>query len=94
MQIVTDNRTLVQTRQAVEYTDPKGREKIRKYLVIGPAVDGTWMIKPVAGDSWDYVDQQGECHNHYYQGRTRPVQALEQTAFRQHCAQTAQARLF
>jgi hypothetical protein len=94
MLIDTEDRTLVKTRQRVIYTDYRGKEKAQTYLVIGPASDGTWMIKTLQDPAWTKVDTTGQCHNYYYQGYTRTLQALELKAYEQHRAQLSQGSLF
>ena len=93
MKIYSESLTLPKTRQRVVF-EYRGKEKGRTFLVIGPASDGTWMIKEPSDPSWDTVDTEGQCHNHYYQGRTREVQELELTAFEQHRATVSQLTLF
>lgn len=92
--ILTEQYSLTKTRQRVEYTDIKGKVAGRTFLVIGPAYDGTWMIKEHGTAGWDYVDTEGQCHNHFYDGRTRPVQELELRAYEQHKAELSQDQLF
>lgn len=94
MRIDTEHRTLVQTRQRVLYTTFGGKEKGLTYLVIGPATDGTWMFKVVSDPSWTEVDTTGQCHNHFYDGRTRTVDTLELEAYEQHQEQLSQGKLF
>jgi hypothetical protein len=93
MLIHKEQRTLVKTRQRVVF-EYRGKEQGRTFLVIGPASDGTWMIKQLSDPSWDTVDAEGQCHNYYYQGRTREVQELELEAYKQHQVQLSQGRLF
>lgn len=94
MRIDTEHRTLVQTRQRVLYTTFGGKEKGLTYSVIGPATDGTWMFKVVSDPSWTEVDTTGQCHNHFYDGRTRTVDTLELRAYEQHQEQLSQGKLF
>jgi hypothetical protein len=94
MRINTELNTLVQTRQRVLYTDHRGKEQGLTYLVIGPATDGTWMFKTVNDPSWTEVDTEGQCHNHFYDGRTRPVQELELEAYKLHTVKMSQGKLF
>ena len=85
--------TLVQTRQRVSYT-VGGKEKGLTYLVVGPDADGTWMFKVLSDPSWTKVDSSGQCHNHFYDGHTRPVSELELEALRMHQAERSQGLLF
>ena len=93
MRTETELKTLVQTRQRVLYTTFGGKEKGLTYLVTGPATDGTWMFKVVSDPSWTTVDTSGQCHNHFYDGRTRTVDTLELMALEQHKAQLSQGQL-
>jgi hypothetical protein len=93
MKINTECRTLVQTRQRVLYETFGGKEKGLTYLVIGPATDGTWMFKVVSDPSWTQVDTSGQCHNHFYDGRTRTVDTLELKALELHKVQLSQGVL-
>jgi hypothetical protein len=94
MRISTELRTLVKTRHRVLYTTFGGKEKGLTYLVVGPATDGTWMFKVVSDPSWTEVDTKGQCHNHFYDGRTRTVDTLELKAYELHKEQLAQGQLF
>lgn len=94
MKINTERKTLVQTRHRVLYTDNRGKERGLTYLVIGPATDGTWMFKTVNDPSWTTVDTSGQCHNHFYDGRTRTVDTLELKAYEQHKVKVSQGQLF
>jgi hypothetical protein len=94
MRINTELKTLRQTRQRALYTTFGGKEKGLTYLVIGPATDGTWMFKVVSDPSWTTVDTSGQCHNHFYDGRTRTVDTLELRVYEQHKAELSQVRLF
>ena len=93
MRIRTEQRTLTKTRQRVEYTDHRGAVKGSTYLVIGPATDGTWMLKALGDPSWTDVDTMGECHNHFYDGHTRTVQEIELQAYKQHKVALSQLSL-
>jgi hypothetical protein len=86
--------TLVQTRQRVSYTTFGGKEKGLTYLVVGPDTDGTWMFKVLSDPSWTTVDASGQCHNHFYDGRTRTVDNLELEALKMHQAELSQELLF
>jgi hypothetical protein len=86
---------LVKTRQKVVVgTSRKGLDVGPTYLVIGPATDGTWMFKTLSDPDWTTVDTDGQCHNRFYDGRTRAVQALELRAYEQHLANLGQLCLF
>lgn len=94
MSTKTELKLLVQTRHRVSYTTFGGKEKGLTYLVIGPATDGTWMFKVVSDPLWTTVDTSGQCHNHFYDGRTRTVDTLELKAYELHKVQLSQGRLF
>jgi hypothetical protein len=94
MKTNTELKTLVQTRHRVLYTTFGGKEKGLTYLVVGPASDGTWMFKTVNDPSWTTVDTSGQCHNHFYDGRTRTVDTLELQAYELHKARLSQGVLF
>jgi len=94
MKVKTELSTLVKTRHRVSYTTFGGKEKGLTYLVIGPASDGTWMFKVLSDPSWTTVDTSGQCHNHFYDGRTRTVDILELQAYELHKVQLSQGRLF
>ncbi len=94
MKVETELRTLVKTRQRVTYTDFRGKERGLTYLVFGPASDGTWMFKALQDPSWTTVDTAGQCHNHFYDGRTRTVDTLELAAYDRHQTQLSQGQLF
>ena len=94
MLIHTERTTLLQTRQRATWLDDRGDEHGVTFLVIGPASDGTWMIKALSDPSWTEVDTTGACHNHFYDGRTRPVMSVELEAYKQHRAQLSQKTLF
>jgi hypothetical protein len=92
--LITKERTsLVKTRQRVTWLDDRGDEHGATFLVIGPATDGTWMVKALSDPSWTDVDTAGQCHNHFYDGRTRPVMGVELEAYEQHKAATSQLPL-
>jgi hypothetical protein len=94
MLIRTESRSLVKTRHRVTYKTFGGKEKGLTFLVIGPASDGTWMFKALQDPSWTEVDTAGQCHNHFYDGRTRTVSSLELEAFKLHQAKLYQGVLF
>jgi hypothetical protein len=86
---------LVKTRQKVVVgTSRKGLDVGPTYLVIGPATDGTWMIKTLSDPDWTTVDTKGQCHNRFYDGYTRAVLPLELAAYQQHLANLGQLCLF
>ena len=83
------------TRQEYHYTDAKGKLRTIKYQVVGPAEDGSWMIKQMYGDgTWTYVDTAGVCRNYYLQGYTRQVHDVELLMLKQHREKLGQLSLF
>jgi len=79
------------TRQEYHYTDARGKERTIRYQVVGPAEDGSWMIKQMYSDgTWTYVDTAGVCANYYLQGHSRKVQAVELLMLRQHVEKLGQ----